>query len=288
LKYFPPPSNILFILKNIEVESFTLLGHGKGGNTCLLFASLFPDKVKKLVLVNALGHMPDLSNSSSASPSSEENTDFVKAVSNFVKMDYLDTISKQAIAQRYSALQRPSLDMANTSQSTIKAVPNNQRKYAETTLHELIQPSIVVMDRPVYKDIASSIGNRPPGSVSTSIAMRGLRIVPTRQDRSLDGTIDFLIPSFCWGGDIHRIKFHSNLNGDADIALDLIGRLKMECVLVVGKEWERHLGIEIVKARLDAFERRGEGSTRIVSVDGGDYFLHFQRIGLLVERVFEK
>jgi pimeloyl-ACP methyl ester carboxylesterase len=43
------------LLKHLEKESITLIGHSLGGSMCLLYAGAFPEKVKRMVLLESLG-----------------------------------------------------------------------------------------------------------------------------------------------------------------------------------------------------------------------------------------
>ena len=42
-------------MKEAQIEKFTLIGHSMGGNVAGLYASLFPEKINKLVLLDAAG-----------------------------------------------------------------------------------------------------------------------------------------------------------------------------------------------------------------------------------------
>src|SRR5512143_1954366 len=43
------------LLKHLDKEPSTIIGHSLGGSMCLLYAGAFPDKVKRLVLLESLG-----------------------------------------------------------------------------------------------------------------------------------------------------------------------------------------------------------------------------------------
>ena len=43
------------LLKHLDKESLTIIGHSLGGSMCLLYAAVFPEKVKRLVLLESLG-----------------------------------------------------------------------------------------------------------------------------------------------------------------------------------------------------------------------------------------
>jgi pimeloyl-ACP methyl ester carboxylesterase len=43
------------LLKHLEKEPVTLIGHSLGGSMCLLYAGAFPEKVKRMVLLESLG-----------------------------------------------------------------------------------------------------------------------------------------------------------------------------------------------------------------------------------------
>ena len=43
------------LLKHLDKESLTIIGHSLGGSMCLLYAAAFPEKVKRLVLLESLG-----------------------------------------------------------------------------------------------------------------------------------------------------------------------------------------------------------------------------------------
>lgn len=46
---------IEYAMKEAQIEKFTLIGHSMGGNVAGLYASLFPEKINKLVLLDAAG-----------------------------------------------------------------------------------------------------------------------------------------------------------------------------------------------------------------------------------------
>lgn len=43
------------LLKHLDKEPLTIIGHSLGGSMCLLYAAAFPEKVKRLVLLESLG-----------------------------------------------------------------------------------------------------------------------------------------------------------------------------------------------------------------------------------------
>jgi pimeloyl-ACP methyl ester carboxylesterase len=43
------------LLKHLESDSVTIIGHSLGGSMCLLYAGTFPEKVKRMVLLESLG-----------------------------------------------------------------------------------------------------------------------------------------------------------------------------------------------------------------------------------------
>jgi pimeloyl-ACP methyl ester carboxylesterase len=43
------------LVKHLEKESLNIIGHSLGGSMCLLYAAAFPEKVKRLVLLESLG-----------------------------------------------------------------------------------------------------------------------------------------------------------------------------------------------------------------------------------------
>src|SRR5512146_392055 len=43
------------LLKHLEKEPLTIIGHSLGGSMCLLYAAAFPEKVKRMVLFESLG-----------------------------------------------------------------------------------------------------------------------------------------------------------------------------------------------------------------------------------------
>src|SRR5581483_3064959 len=43
------------LVKHLEKEPVTIIGHSLGGSMCLLYAAAFPEKVKRLVLLESLG-----------------------------------------------------------------------------------------------------------------------------------------------------------------------------------------------------------------------------------------
>jgi pimeloyl-ACP methyl ester carboxylesterase len=48
-------SDLAGLVKHLEKEPLTIIGHSLGGSMCLLFAAAFPEKVKRLVLLESLG-----------------------------------------------------------------------------------------------------------------------------------------------------------------------------------------------------------------------------------------
>jgi pimeloyl-ACP methyl ester carboxylesterase len=48
-------SDLAGLLKHLEKEPITLIGHSLGGSMCLLYAAAFPEKVKRMVLLESLG-----------------------------------------------------------------------------------------------------------------------------------------------------------------------------------------------------------------------------------------
>lgn len=48
-------SDLAGLLKHLDKEPFTLIGHSLGGSMCLLYAGAFPEKVKRMVLLESLG-----------------------------------------------------------------------------------------------------------------------------------------------------------------------------------------------------------------------------------------
>jgi pimeloyl-ACP methyl ester carboxylesterase len=43
------------LLRHLDKESLTLVGHSLGGSMCLLYAGVFPERVKRMVLLESLG-----------------------------------------------------------------------------------------------------------------------------------------------------------------------------------------------------------------------------------------
>jgi pimeloyl-ACP methyl ester carboxylesterase len=43
------------LLKHLDKEALTIIGHSLGGSMCLLYAAAFPEKVKRMVLLESLG-----------------------------------------------------------------------------------------------------------------------------------------------------------------------------------------------------------------------------------------
>jgi pimeloyl-ACP methyl ester carboxylesterase len=43
------------LLRHLDKESFTLIGHSLGGSMCLLYAGVFPEQVQRMVLLESLG-----------------------------------------------------------------------------------------------------------------------------------------------------------------------------------------------------------------------------------------
>src|ERR1041384_6736629 len=43
------------LVKHLEKEPLTIVGHSLGGSMCLLYAAAFPEKVKRMVLLESLG-----------------------------------------------------------------------------------------------------------------------------------------------------------------------------------------------------------------------------------------
>ncbi len=48
-------SDLVGLLKHLEKEPITLIGHSLGGSMCLLYAGAFPEKVTRMVLLESLG-----------------------------------------------------------------------------------------------------------------------------------------------------------------------------------------------------------------------------------------
>jgi pimeloyl-ACP methyl ester carboxylesterase len=48
-------SDLAGLLKHLERDPVTIIGHSLGGSMCLLYAGTFPEKVKRLVLLESLG-----------------------------------------------------------------------------------------------------------------------------------------------------------------------------------------------------------------------------------------
>jgi pimeloyl-ACP methyl ester carboxylesterase len=48
-------SDLAGLLRHLEKESSTLIGHSLGGSMCLLYAGAFPEQVKRMVLLESLG-----------------------------------------------------------------------------------------------------------------------------------------------------------------------------------------------------------------------------------------
>jgi pimeloyl-ACP methyl ester carboxylesterase len=43
------------LLRHLDKEALTIIGHSLGGSMCLLYAGIFPEKVKRMVLLESLG-----------------------------------------------------------------------------------------------------------------------------------------------------------------------------------------------------------------------------------------
>jgi pimeloyl-ACP methyl ester carboxylesterase len=48
-------SDLAGLVKHLDKEALTIIGHSLGGSMCLLYAAAFPEKVKRLVLLESLG-----------------------------------------------------------------------------------------------------------------------------------------------------------------------------------------------------------------------------------------
>src|SRR6266511_2059666 len=48
-------SDLAGLLKHLDKDSLTIIGHSLGGSMCLLYAAAFPEKVKRMVLFESLG-----------------------------------------------------------------------------------------------------------------------------------------------------------------------------------------------------------------------------------------
>ena len=48
-------SDLAGLLKHLDKEPLTIIGHSLGGSMCLLYAGTFPEKVKRMVLLESLG-----------------------------------------------------------------------------------------------------------------------------------------------------------------------------------------------------------------------------------------
>ncbi|WP_426483643.1 alpha/beta fold hydrolase [Flavobacterium sp. 2] len=78
------------VLEHLNIEKVTILGHSMGGYVSLAFAELFPDKIKKLVLLN----------STSKEDSAEKKLNRTRAIK-AVKQNYVGFVSL-AIANLFS------------------------------------------------------------------------------------------------------------------------------------------------------------------------------------------
>ena len=48
-------SDLAGLLKHLDKRELTIIGHSLGGSMCLLYAAAFPEKVKRMVLLESLG-----------------------------------------------------------------------------------------------------------------------------------------------------------------------------------------------------------------------------------------
>jgi pimeloyl-ACP methyl ester carboxylesterase len=48
-------SDLVGLAKHLDKEPLTIIGHSLGGSMCLLYAAMFPEKVRRLVLLESLG-----------------------------------------------------------------------------------------------------------------------------------------------------------------------------------------------------------------------------------------
>jgi pimeloyl-ACP methyl ester carboxylesterase len=85
------------VLKNLKIEKATIVGHSMGGYVGLAFAELYPDKIKKLVLLN----------STSKEDSEEKKLNRTRAIK-AVKQNYVSFVSL-AIANLFSENNRTRL-----------------------------------------------------------------------------------------------------------------------------------------------------------------------------------
>lgn len=84
-------ANVVFeVLQSLKIEKATILGHSMGGYVALAFAELFPEKIKKLVLLN----------STSKEDSAEKKLNRTRAIK-AVKQNYVGFVSL-AIANLFS------------------------------------------------------------------------------------------------------------------------------------------------------------------------------------------
>jgi len=148
------------VLEHLQIEKAIILGHSMGGYVGLAFAELYPDKIKKLVLLN----------STSKEDSAEKKLNRTRAIK-AVKQNYVSFVSL-AIANLFSENNRIRLAneiekvkeqaLKTPLQGIIASLEGMKiRKDRETLLHENRFPVLLILGKkdPVlnYEDSLSQI-----------------------------------------------------------------------------------------------------------------------------------
>jgi len=86
-------SNTQLLLKNLNIKTYTLVGHSMGGMLGVNMAYLFPDSVNKLILINPIGLEPYLDYVEYKEPNffyKKELSKTVDKIRNYQKKNYYD------------------------------------------------------------------------------------------------------------------------------------------------------------------------------------------------------
>ena len=140
-------ANVVYeVLQSLKIEKVTILGHSMGGYVALAFAELFPENIKKLVLLN----------STSKEDSAEKKLNRTRAIK-AVKQNYFNFVSL-AIANLFSENNRTRLAheiekvreqaLKTPLQGIVASLEGMKiRKDREWLLHENIFPVLLILGK---------------------------------------------------------------------------------------------------------------------------------------------
>ena len=86
-------SNTQSLLKSLDIQTYTVVGHSMGGMLAVNMAYLFPDSVNKLVLINPIGLEPYLDYVEYKEPGffyKKELSKTIEGIRNYQKKNYYD------------------------------------------------------------------------------------------------------------------------------------------------------------------------------------------------------